>query len=72
MQLLKLNQMLIDKLGKKKKVQGKKVFTLMVLIDVFFENRFSKSNFVTLYFILLVSQQGLPSSKIYLELLHLQ
>ena len=49
------------------KQQGKQYnFNLMVLIDAFFENRISESNPC------LVTQQGLSSSTLYLELSHLQ
>ena len=49
------------------KQQGKQCnFNLMVLIDAFFENRISKSNPC------LVTQQGLSSTTLYLELSHLQ
>ena len=49
------------------KQQGKQYnFNLMVLIDAFFENRISESNPC------LVTQQGLSSSILYLELPHLQ
>ena len=41
-------------------------FNLMVLIDAFFENRISESNACS------VTQQGLSSSTLCLELLHLQ
>ena len=49
------------------KQQGKQYnFNLKVLIDAFFENRISESNPC------LVTQQGLSSSTLYLELSHLQ
>ena len=49
------------------KQQGKQYnFNLMVLIDAFFENRISESNACS------VTQQGLSSSTLCLELLHLQ
>ena len=49
------------------KQQGKQYnFNLMVLIDAFFENRIPESNPY------LVTQQGLSSTTLYLELSHLQ